>query len=378
MVQQQLTRILQDISTQLEQLLQTDHIPGLLGGHTGCALFYAYYYQLTGKEEYLEKVHEIILSSIDAIANTALPPSHCNGIAGITWTIQHLMNQGFVEGDIEEIFGEIDTVLGSKMIEDLQQQRYDFLHEGLGIALYFLEKDTPSPWLTQAADVLEATATRLQHGFSWEDRFTPLTHDEPCFNLGIAHGMPAIVSILSKIKGPSPVVEKSLDWILSVSNPPGTGSLYPTLVNTAGQPVTASHSRLGWCYGDLPIAMTMLHGGYAEQAHEILTHIANHRDVKNGMVHDTCLCHGSAGIAHAFNRAHRRTGDDLFRIGAEKWLQHTIDIYKSPAGLGFYNSDGNYTVSPSVLEGIAGVGLAVIAALDKDTDPVWDRCLLLS
>ena len=57
--QQKAATILNEISQTLDQLLKTDHSPGLLGGHTGCALFYAYYYQLTEKEEYLHKVHEL-------------------------------------------------------------------------------------------------------------------------------------------------------------------------------------------------------------------------------------------------------------------------------------------------------------------------------
>lgn len=385
MYQKRVTHILKDISQQLDQLLKKDHQPGLLGGHTGCALFYAYYYQLTGKEKYLDKVHELVLSSIEAMSSHSLLPTHCNGIAGMVWCVQHLMNQGFVDGDMEDIFADVDVLLGNQMIADLNNKQYDFLHEGLGIALYFLEKETPSSWLSQVVHALEATAIHLPHGISWEDHFArhtvPTLPDEPCYNLGLAHGMPAIIGILSRIKAKGidtgDLVEKGLDWMLSVSNSPGVSSLYPTVVNNAGVALTTSHSRMGWCYGDLPVAMTLLHGGYREQAYEILAHSVQNRDIKNGMVHDTCICHGSAGIAHIFNRAYLQTQEPLFQQGAEKWLQHTIDLYESPAGVGFY-VDGKYEIKEGLLEGIAGVGLALIAAIDKDTDPAWDRCILLS
>lgn len=385
MYQKRVTHILKDISQQLDQLLKTDHQPGLLGGHTGCALFYAYYYQLTGKEEYLDKVHDLILSSMDAMASGAILPSHCNGIAGMAWCIQHLMNQGFVDGDMEEIFSDVDVLLGNQMIADLNNKQYDFLHEGLGIAVYFLEKDTASPWLPQVVKALQAAAIQLPQGISWEDHFSrqsvPSLPDEPCYNLGVAHGVPAISTILSRIRAKGidtgNLVEKSLDWMLSISNPPGSPSFYPTLVNNEGTALTASHSRMGWCYGDLPVAMTLLHGGYTDRACEILAHSIQNRNIQNGMVHDTCICHGSAGIAHIFNRAYLQTNEPLFQQGAEKWLQHTIDLYDSPAGLGFY-ADGKFEIKEGILEGIAGVGLALIAAIDKDTDPAWDRCILLS
>ncbi|WP_440133844.1 lanthionine synthetase C family protein [Chitinophaga sancti] len=385
MPQKRITHILKDISQQLDQLLQTDHQPGLLGGHTGCALFYAYYYQLTGKEKYLQKVHELVLSSMDAMSAHALLPSHCNGIAGMVWCIQHLMNQDLVDGDMEEIFSDVDVLLGNQMIADLNDKKYDFLHEGLGIAVYFLEKETPSPWLTQVVTALEATAVPLPQGISWEDHFSrqsvPSLPDEPCYNLGVAHGVPAISTILSRIKAKGidtgHLLEKSLDWLQSAANPAASPSLYPTLVNNEGVALTTSHSRMGWCYGDLPVAMALLNGGYTDKAYEILAHSIQNRDVQNGMVHDTCICHGSAGIAHIFNRAYLQTKEPLFQQGAEKWLQHTIDLYESAAGLGFY-ADGKYEIKEGILEGIAGVGLALIAAVDKDTDPAWDRCILLS
>jgi hypothetical protein len=37
-----------------------------------------------------------------------------------------------------------------------------------------------------------------------------------------------------------------------------------------------------------------------------------------------------------------------------------------------------FVACDDLLQGSAGVGLAMIAALDRETAPTWDRCLLLS
>jgi hypothetical protein len=48
-----------------------------------------------------------------------------------------------------------------------------------------------------------------------------------------------------------------------------------------------------------------------------------------------------------------------------------------PAGFKFY-TDSKYENYYGILEGITGIGLSLIAALDPATTPAWDRCLLLS
>ena len=236
----------------------------------------------------------------------------------------------------------------------------------------------------------------MPSGLVWEDYFAKRSTDlpdTPCFNLGLAHGMPAIIIILGKIyeqgiatEQVAVLLEQSINWLLSVRNAPDNEatSLFPVLVDEQGQAVTGKQSRMGWCYGDLGIGISLLNTGkllqnerYTNTGHEILAHSVNHRMLTNSNVHDTCICHGSAGIAHIFNRAYLSTGDPLFLDGANKWLQHTIEFYESPAGLGFF-AEGKYQIKEGLLEGISGVGLALIAALDKNTPPSWDRCILLS
>lgn len=397
----EVTRVLEDISGTLNNFIEQTASPGLLSGYTGCALFFAYYYKLTGKKKYLKKVHHILLQSIRELAATPLPSSHCNGISGIAWCIQHLINEGFADaGDMADIFEEVDELLGNAIQDELQQQRYDFLHEGLGIALYFLEKeDHIAAPLTDVVTLLEKAAVPFSEGISWQDHVTELKENgQPLmsFNMGLAHGVPAIITILGMIyhKGIEKdrtrlLIERSMSWILATRNLPeeNVTSLYPVLVDSNRVALTGKQSRLGWCYGDLSIATLLLNTGhwlgnasYKEEALNILNHTLQYRDARNGSVHDACLCHGSAGISHIYRRSYLLTGQFALLKGADKWLAYTLQLNNrkdGAAGFKFYAKD-SYENSYGLLEGITGIGLSLIAALDNNNAPAWDRCLLLS
>ena len=398
-------KVLQQISPILDNFIQQDGIPGLLSGYTGCALFYAYYYHLTGKKKYLKQVHTVMLKSIQALSEQEMMLSHCSGISGIAWSIQHLINAGFAEGDgIQDIFEEADEILGNFMDEDLCDNNYDFLHQGLGTAIYFLERlphPTAVKYLSAVVQQLEKSAVTDAQGIRWKDRFSLTSREEQvrgqsCFNLGLAHGMPAIITILGMIheKGievetTRRLIEGSLQWLLAIQNPPAEGltSIYPPLVGEANEAINGAQSRLGWCYGDLSIAATLWNTGirigqpvYQQAAYTIFEHSIHQRTPKNGSVHDACLCHGSAGIAHIYRRMALDSQDALLLQGADKWLQATLEMNTWEDGLAGYKfyTHPDYHNIYNMLEGITGVGLALIAAVDTQTAPAWDRCLLLS
>lgn len=396
-------KVLQQISQILDGFIEQEPHPGLLSGYSGTALFYAYYYNLTGKKKHLQKVHEVMLKSIQALSEQEMILSHCSGVAGIAWCIQHLMQAEFAEGDgIQDIFEEADSILGDFMEADLRDNKYDFLHQGLGIALYFLERyphPTAERYLKEVVAHLEKNAKVTEPGISWKDHFSRTSQElgnQDCFNLGLAHGVPAIITILGMIyeKGIATdtalmLIDRSVAWLQAVKNEPEAGvtSLYPTLVGMNNEALHGKQSRLGWCYGDLGIAITLWNTGhrvqnpqYRQAAYDIFEHSVRNRDKKNGSVNDACMCHGSAGIAQIFRRVSLATGDALLAQGAAHWTQQTLQMNTWKDGLAGYKyfHSPNYENSYNLLEGIAGIGLSLVASLDKDTVPAWDRCLLLS
>lgn len=394
-------KVLHEISRALTVSVE-DENEGLLTGCSGVALFYAYYYRLTGKRKHLLALHRIILKVIQTMGEKEMSWSHCSGISGIAWCIKHLIDNGFVEEGMDDIFSELDEHLFSFMKEALSSGHYDFLHEGLGVILYFLSKlpdSSAQSYLEEAVTGLEKQAVVNQFGTCWKDNFTQkgktLGHAH-VYNLGLAHGVPSVISVLTllyqkniSISRTLPLIKDAIKWMMSTRNEPGDNclSLYPTIVSTNNKAIGNKQSRLGWCYGDLGIAVTLWNAGtrlqnedYKREARKIFDHTQTWRDKENGSIRDACLCHGAMGISHMFRRVYLETGDAAYATTAERWLQEALAMATWKDGpAGFKNLvEQGYQNSYNLLEGIAGIGLGLIAALDKETDPAWDRCLLLS
>jgi lantibiotic biosynthesis protein len=394
--------VLQRICTELDSYVTIDTNTGLLGGYTGVALFYAYYYQLTGKEEHLDKVYEIIEKCLQALAEEPMNGSHCSGIAGVSWCIQHLTEMGFIEADeTSDTFTDIDVLIADFMVSELAEGRNDFLHQGLGSALYFLERLPAATAVTQLQNLvqqLEKTAIRLPGGIAWKDHFSNKSQqhkEQDLFNLGLAHGNPAIIDILARCyeKGIAreatlPLITTGIQWLMGTRNKPGdaTQSLFPVLVDAGNKAMGEAHSRLGWCYGDLGIATMLWNTGrrlgrndYQQEAHQMYRRMALHRNAKNGAVNDACLCHGSAGIAHIFQQVGLATNDATLLDASGDWLQMTLHMNNWPdgaAGYKFYHHP-DYISSHNVLEGIAGIGLSLISFVDTEIKPAWGSCMLI-
>ena len=73
------------------------------------------------------------------------------------------------------------------------------------------------------------------------------------------------------------------------------------------------------------------------------------------------------------------SGHTEFLDAASHWTRATLDHGQSPAaaaGYQFLTTGNHYVSSYSLLEGITGVGLALLALLDSDTLG-WEQGILL-
>jgi len=101
-------------------------------------------------------------------------------------------------------------------------------------------------------------------------------------------------------------------------------------------------------------------------------------------VRDAGLCHGAGGLGHLFQRLFHQTGEAAFADAARHWFERTLAFRQPGAGPGGFRAwasdlDGkqDWRDDPGYLEGAAGVGLALLAAVSP-VDPEWDRTFLMS
>jgi len=373
--------------------------PGLSDGSAGLALFYAYLGAATGEEVWMEQAQTLIEHSIDGLANKPLPAALHGGFTGIGWTIEHLQGMLFEEEDEDDPIGE-------SLLERLQfpaaRGDYDLITGLAGYGFYALEA-LPRPAarrsLQRVTERLAEIGEPAGNGFSW---FTPpeliaawQRADAPNgnFNLGVAHGVPAIVSLLGECAGAgvlSAEGRKMLDgavaWLLGQKQ---HGEVWCFASAVTGG-VAPAPSRMAWCYGDPGIAAALMtaarHAGQPEweaEALDIARRAAKRPSEHSGFV-DPGICHGSAGLAHLFNRMYQATGDETLAEAARFWYRHTLDLQKPGEGIAgflFWAPEVPFKPKwepiPGFLAGAVGVALALLAAVTPQ-EPKWDRTLAVS
>lgn len=371
----------------------------LYGGATGIALFYAELFELTNEEIYAEKAADLVDKVITKMSEIPMHHTLAGGFTGVAWGTNHLIKKGLLEADADELFKDLDPYIQMAGIRDLRMGNYDFLHAGTGPIFFSLERlhdKNVITFLNQAVTTLDQVKLQDTFGIKWIDNFSRLTKPDIIFNFGLAHGLPSVVLVLLKVFAQnilqdetSRLVRGTLDYIYHHKNETGArDSLYPSYIAEDGNKHSLN-SRLAWCYGDLTIALMFWHAGkilheprWEQEGLAIMKHCLKRTDPLHNNHLDAGLCHGTAGIAHIFKKFYNITGDKEFLDRASFWMNETLKLAKFENGLAGYKSYNTLTKEPWVneyglLEGIAGIGLAMISYLSDET-PSWDECLLLS
>jgi lantibiotic modifying enzyme len=287
---------------------------------------------------------------------------------------------------------------------------YDLISGIVGIGVYFLERLQSPRAAPVASDCLALIVERLAelashssagttwltnpgHLPEWQRAVAPNGY----YNLGVAHGVPGVIALLGQvcranIGGPRArqLLARSIDWLFARSHT-GAGSRFPYWLLDGGDRGRGEPVRVAWCYGDLGISAALLCAArcvgdprWEQRALELARNAAPRRGAA-AMARDATLCHGTAGIAHIFNRLFQATGDATFEEAARYWLERTLGMRHANAGIAGYRALGSpdqgqpatWVDALGFLEGATGIGLALLAAT-SDVEPTWDRLLLIS
>ena len=83
---------------------------GLLNVKMGISIFFYHLARKTGNTIYEDYAGELIDEIYEDI-NLNAPLDFANGLAGIGWGIEYLVQNHFIEADADDVFGEIDKRL---------------------------------------------------------------------------------------------------------------------------------------------------------------------------------------------------------------------------------------------------------------------------
>ena len=385
-----------DLKKKLEEIYlnikQNTHSISLLAGDPGIALFKFYYLKHVKYGNIEEIVSEIEVLS-EASINYNNISTFCNGQAGINWFFNLLYRNLYIDKDDYNIITSSDNMLVEASLNYLSNDVYDFLHGGVGIAHYLLHtrKKSLKPYfnnfLTSLIKIMGPSGSVAKH-FDFDEKKLKSTQINP----SLSHGLASILKFslecnaLGIYKRKTKYIAKSIiDFLSNNLKEDKTYSYFPYTYDLNSN--NKINSRLSWCYGDLGIAFIMLQ--YGKLFHdkkiealslEILIHASKRRSHNETGIVDAGLCHGAAGVAYIFSRLWHNTKKSEFHEASNFWFGEMLKHSKYSDGVAGYKRynhlENNMVNDCSLLEGVAGIGLAIISHLYEDYS--WDSCLMLN
>lgn len=377
-----------------EAIINTNTIEpeGLLTGSTGLCIYFAALKEYKKDHRFDDFIEHFLKSSFDSINQGAINSgTFCSGISGIMWALNYLEKENFLEIDFD--YSEIIPTLELDFERLCSENNYDFLHGSTGI-IYFLSKleyEHKQKNLNYYLDNLEQSGEQNDNEIKWiSELLYSKGNSKKIWNLSLSHGISSIIIVLVELYMQNPsnerikkLVIKSINFLISQKRTSSDYiSMFPSYID---ETEITDNSRLGWCYGDMGNAIAIGKVGQVmndkrllQMSVDIMLHSAN-RKLDSSMVIDPGLCHGSIGIAHMFNRYFQATKNKAFQDASIYWINQTLNFENNIGIAGFqaHRGDEGFVNTKCVLDGIAGIGLALISMV-SNVEPRWDRCMLIS
>lgn len=376
---------------------------GLFSGNMDKAIFLLNYYNYSKNLSSYNKMIDIIQYSLGQFKKGIINSDvMAGGLSGYLFSLKYFENQKIL--DLTEIIDleEIDYLLISNMENYFRIKNLDFFYGGLGIGVYFISyksNNQTSKNINKLLQCLWKNKVEYDSFSTYWNMDVETFYDNSGINLSLSHGQSSILSILTKIKSQSSAIgdldiellDELLSRILNLFHNVTSelkikegDYIIPNWIREKG---CYENSRLAWCYGDLSNSYILFKAAHIIQnkrlkkiALNVALNTCTINSIKKSGVIDAGLCHGTAGIAHIYNRMYRYTKRAEFKQAANYWIEETLEMATHEDGLAGYKSWGGsegWVNDDSLLGGISGIGLALLSHISNE-EPLWDSCLLLN
>lgn len=358
---------------------------GLYQGKTGELLF------LTSLEQHFpglvafEDIQQHFSAIVKSVPQLPQPLSLAEGVTGVAYVFEHL--SGF-QPELRTLNDSFDQLLFTTLTAHSATTELELTKGIAGLLLYLYErrdKDFARKAASLLLSELEQRAIWLTDSVcSWptpQNSMFRLRKNSPGyeFNLGLAHGMPGIIAALLLWMDDwefgaraGRLVCGGCDWLFEQqADAEVLGAYYPELAQTQ------VCSRLGWCYGDLGIALLLGKAAVVCQRPRYFAlgqQIAAFSAQRFGAAADVtnpALCHGSAGVSLMFQLLDQVYPQTELRTVADFWYQQTFKDPMLSCLLHAPSETAKY--STGLLNGYAGIGLTMLSTVTGHTD--WVSCL---
>lgn len=377
---------------------------GLLSGKIGFCLFYIYYAKYK-KDKSIEYKGLVLLDQIREEISMMKVQSYIDVLkySEFGWLVMHLHQIGVINLE-NDYLDEIDEILYECCKLLISIDKYDCLNGAINIGIYFCNRlksgTNNTKYLSHFISQIEEKAIyTLPNLVRWNSEID-YESGEIGVNLGIAHGIPGLILFLSKLSkmnklfDVSSLISQACNYMMSVEQDYQHYNSYFKGVIAINEKYNKKETRVGWCYGDLGVAYAFLSASFLkiENYQEIqnkgfsyLEHTLRRMRNNTTGISEGCLCHGTSGAAHIYNRLYQKTGENKLKEAALYWYSETLKLGSTDSIFAGYNIVSNLKWEKeqererlfSFLEGICGIGLSLISSV-SDLEPNWDEILLLS
>lgn len=396
-----LNSTLKNIYNSLKNKVDENKDIGILTGTSGIALFYFKYSEYINSSESFDKGIELIEKNIDLINQGYTMPTYCTGLAGYGWLMNFLKELQYIDVDNGDLFDKTDELLYEKMIADIKDNNYDFLHGSIGYAFHFLQqfensistdkKNKYKEYILEFLYHLKHYSVKSSNGIKWKS-YTNQQKEDFEYNISLSHGISSIINFLSRLYPYScfknetkDMLQNAVSFVVSYKGKDKKSiSLFPNKINSKGD--VSWNSRLAWCYGDLGVALSlwnyskvMNNVSLQKEVIDIVKFSAKRRSRESTLVFDSTICHGAFGNAQIFNHFYNETKVSEFLETANFWINDGMSKVvdsKDYAGFRKWESPNKWIGDSSLLEGISGIGLSILSHITRDNS--WDKSLMIS
>lgn len=311
--------------------------------------------------------------------------SYCNGIAGLGYSMHKLQEAEYVS-NVDCNLESFDNEIFKWYIHSLSKDDIDPLHGALGALYYFtirykyntdMCRQVLYSWCDYLSKHLEKIGSCYSIGFRTFDKTPP-------YNLSLSHGLSGLIVISVEALKNIPI--KNDFEIKRILRLLGKYLVHNVNIPSAGISCTPSFgesklfsniSRLGWCYGDLGVALALYKLGnliscseFIDVSRQIVIHASKRRMLQETFIMDRCLCHGSCGVYVMFRYFNEYLFNGSLDNVVRYWFDYTYkDVIKFPSlystKFAYYdNQEHKYKLKTNLLDGISGIGLGLIPNSD--------------
>jgi hypothetical protein len=355
--------------------------------------------------------HVHLTAAAQAVERDGAPLGLFDGVAGLAFVAERLAagrtRYGTLLTAIDDAIAGAVAATSARLgrMNGMPVAAWDLISGITGIGAYLLTR-REQPAARAALDEILAALIELTSETEGAPRWaTPPEHlhedmlaSAPVGNLncGLAHGAPGPLALMAlaleegvEVSGQADAARRLADWVAGQGQPGSFGPEWPAAI-----PVGDAHGkkhalpRPGWCYGNAGVARALWLAGRALDDPELgrlaerAVRTALERQQSERPLRSPTVCHGTAGLAQVTLRMAAGSGADDLSREARMLCLELVERFDPDAPLG-YRAEAEIRdlrgpeADATLLDGAAGSSLVLLAAA-SDTDPGWDRALLLS